>query len=157
MGIYAQDNGSTVSGANIPIVDFAGWDSSSSLDQRRLIASRLIEACKSIGFVYITNHKVPLVKVAEAFSWSKKLFDLTPDQKKLAPHPDGADVHRGYSWPGLEKVSNLIGDEEDAQLAAEQLRQVADVKVPLISLKPVYVFDNDQNSCRISGKLRDRQ
>lgn len=132
MGHYVNDDGSAVTTSIIPIVDFGGWDSA-SLGQKRLIAAQLIEACQSIGFVYIRNHKIPPARIAEAFSWSQKLFDLSSEEKKLAPHPDGSAVHRGYSWPGLEKVTNLKGDEEDAHLAQE-LRQVADVKVFLASL-----------------------
>lgn len=127
MGHYANGGGSAIATSSIPIVDFGEWESS-SLGQKRLIAAQLIGACQSIGFVYIRNHEIPPARVAEAFSWSQKLFDLSSGEKKLAPHPDGSAVHRGYSWPGLEKVSNLMGDEEDAHLAKE-MRQVADVKV----------------------------
>lgn len=136
MGHYSKEGGGTKSASRIPIVDFAGWTSSSP-DQQRVIAAQLIEACQSIGFVYIINHQIPHSRVAEAFSWSKKLFDLSSEEKKLAPHPDGSAVHRGYSWPGLEKVSNLMGDEEDAHLAKEA-RQVADVKV--FSLRPLFMI-----------------
>lgn len=47
----------------------------------------------------------------------------------LAPHPAGSGVHRGYSWPGLEKVSNLMGDEENAEEVKRAEREVGDVKV----------------------------
>jgi isopenicillin N synthase-like dioxygenase len=42
-----------------------------------------------------------------------------------APHPDGPAVHRGYSHPGLEKVSQYAGGKEEV---GEQLREVADCK-----------------------------
>lgn len=50
-----------------------------------------------------------------------------------APHPEGWAVHRGYSWPGLEKVSQEKtrgegsgnGDEE----LVKKLREVVDCKV----------------------------
>lgn len=113
----------------IPIVDFVNWDSNASPDQKRQIADQLVDACKNVGFVYIVNHKVSPERLHEAFAWSKKLFDLKQEEKMLAPHPNGSAVHRGYSWPGLEKVSNLMGDEEDED-AAKKARQVTDVKVP---------------------------
>lgn len=47
----------------------------------------------------------------------------------LAPHPAGSAVHRGYSWPGLEKVSNLMGDEENAKEIQRLEREVGEVKV----------------------------
>ena len=116
---------------SIPVVDFADWTSDSSLKQKRAIAQKLIEACRTVGFVYITNHHLPSERLAQAFQWSKKLFDLKLEQKMLAPHPSGFTVHRGYSWPGLEKVSNAMGDEDDKAELTKNLRQVSDVKVRL--------------------------
>ena len=42
----------------------------------------------------------------------------------------GPNVHRGYSWPGLEKVSQYIHkDGEDSDAEDEELRKVQDYKV----------------------------
>ncbi|KAI4132409.1 MAG: hypothetical protein LQ341_006279 [Variospora aurantia] len=113
----------------IPIVDFASWTICSPPEEKQRIASQLAQACQSIGFVYIVNHRIPHERLQEAFHWSKKLFNLEQEQKMLAPHPPGHVVHRGYSWPGLEKVSNSMGDEDDPDLATK-LRQVSDLKPP---------------------------
>ncbi|KAI1842288.1 hypothetical protein JX266_011573 [Neoarthrinium moseri] len=93
----------------IPVIDFSTW-AGGSHEERKRIARELTEACHSVGFVYIANHGVPEDLVSQAFSWSKKLFDLPEDQKMLAPHPPGPTVHRGYSWPGLEKSHGLQGE-----------------------------------------------
>lgn len=106
----------TAEASSIPIVDFGGWGSKALVDDRASIAARL------------TNHSVSLERLAEAFNWSKKLFDLKLEQKMLAPHPSGHAVHRGYSWSGLEKVSNAMGDETDAEELKQNLRQISDVK-----------------------------
>ena len=45
-----------------------------------------------------------------------------------APHPPGWAVHRGYSWPGLEKVSGALSKEDDEELN-RKLREVQDYKV----------------------------
>lgn len=113
----------------IPIVDFAQWDPKGKGQQKQLIADQLVEACRNFGFCYIINHDVSPKYLAQAFGWSKKLFDLKQEEKLLAPHPSGFAVHRGYSWPGLEKVSNAMGDEEDAEDLTKKLRQVSDIKV----------------------------
>ena len=118
----------TAETSSVPIVDFAGWDAKATPEQRRNTAKQLTEACRNVGFVYIINHNVGSEKLAQAFDWSKKLFDLPMEQKMLAPHPSGFTVHRGYSQPGLEKVSNAMGDEDDAELT-KKLRQISDVKV----------------------------
>ncbi|KAI9807844.1 MAG: hypothetical protein M1825_005149 [Sarcosagium campestre] len=99
--------------SNIPIIDFSTWLQDGSPEARQDIAHQLASACRQVGFVYITNHGVDADLVEQAFDWTKKLFDLPRDQKMLAPHPDGAAVHRGYSYPGLEKVSQVNADEDD--------------------------------------------
>ncbi|KAI1390050.1 Clavaminate synthase-like protein [Hypoxylon trugodes] len=114
----------------IPVIDFNAW-SDGSIDDKKRIARELTGACRRVGFVYIINHAVPEDLLEEAFGWSKKLFDLPKEKKMLAPHPpvcdQGPTVHRGYSWPGLEKVSqDIISDGEEAKEAAN--RKIADVK-----------------------------
>ncbi|KAI1372928.1 Clavaminate synthase-like protein [Hypoxylon crocopeplum] len=110
----------------IPVVDFSAWSKGSIQDKKR-IAQELTNACQRVGFVYIINHGVPGDLLEEAFGWSKKLFDLPQEKKMLAPHPPGPTVHRGYSWPGLEKVSQDIIKGGDEAKEAEN-RKVADVK-----------------------------
>ena len=119
----------TVETPFVPVVDFAGWNSDGSNEQRKTIAHKLVEACQRVGFVYIVNHDVSPDRLAEAFEWTKKLFDLKLEQKMLAPHPSGSAVHRGYSWPGLEKVSNIVGDEDDRAELKKNERRISDVKV----------------------------
>lgn len=114
--------------AALPVIDFSRW-SQGSLEDKQQIAHDLAEACRSVGFVYVVNHGVSPDLLGEAFAWSKKLFDLPGEKKMLAPHPPGPNIHRGYSWPGLEKVSQYVhqdgadSDDEDAHL-----RQVQDCK-----------------------------
>jgi isopenicillin N synthase-like dioxygenase len=86
------------------------------------------EAPQSLGFVYITNHTLPDSVLGEAFEWSRRFFALSPEDKLKAPHPEGWAVHRGYSWPGLEKVSQAISDGNDEELV-KKLREVTDFKV----------------------------
>lgn len=46
-----------------------------------------------------------------------------------AEHPPGMTVHRGYSYPGLEKVYQGFGDNDD--VLRERLREVKNCKVGL--------------------------
>ncbi|KAI0912320.1 hypothetical protein F4823DRAFT_622937 [Ustulina deusta] len=113
---------------SIPVVDLGLWTDGSATDRER-IASKLTDACRRVGFVYVVNHGVPADLLEEAFAWSRRLFDLPLEKKMLAPHPPdtGPSVHRGYSWPGLEKVSQTIyaAGEEDRQV---ENRKISDVK-----------------------------
>jgi isopenicillin N synthase-like dioxygenase len=112
----------------IPVVDFANWKPESTSAERKKVAEEIVDACKSVGFLCIVNHGISSERLAEAFSWSKKFFDLSPEQKRQAPHPDGSAVHRGYSWPGLEKVSDVQSAKDDPELA-KKLREITDYKV----------------------------
>lgn len=112
----------------IPIVDFANWKPDSSPQERMQVAKQLVAACQDVGFVYIVNHGVVPATLTEAFTWSEKFFNLSTDEKQMAPHPSGSAVHRGYSSPGLEKVSQATSVMEDRELV-KKLREITDYKV----------------------------
>ncbi|KPI42096.1 1-aminocyclopropane-1-carboxylate oxidase [Cyphellophora attinorum] len=114
-------------GGGLPVLDFSAWREGRTQADRVQVAKTLVDVCRRVGFVYITNHGLPAELVEEAFGWTHKLFALDQDKKMLAPHPDGAKVHRGYSWPGLEKVSQQASEKEDPELAS-LLRQTTDHK-----------------------------
>ncbi|RYP65494.1 hypothetical protein DL770_008985 [Monosporascus sp. CRB-9-2] len=78
-------------------------------------------------FAYIVNHGIANNLLEEAFHFSRELFALPQETKMLAPHPPGPNVHRGYSWPGLEKVTQDIIKEGDEATEAKN-REIADVK-----------------------------
>jgi hypothetical protein len=129
MGSIEEDKSITEVNApdfDLPIIDFAKWKTSSTEEERYAIGKKLADACHNVGFVYIINHGVTPELLEEAFGFSKRLFDLTMEEKMLAPHPDGPNVHRGYSYPGLEKVSQVISSDEEV---GKKLREVKDCKV----------------------------
>lgn len=126
----ATMNGTSSPALEIPTVDFSAWRESNR-DARLRVARDLVRACKDVGFVYIINHGLDESLLEDAFSWSKKLFSLSQEDKMRAPHPEGWAVHRGYSWPGLEKVSQekTQGDSDDDEELVKKLREVVDCKV----------------------------
>ncbi|KAI0811572.1 hypothetical protein GGR55DRAFT_643707 [Xylaria sp. FL0064] len=125
----STNNTNSASNHAIPVVDLGPWWSNglASASDRKRIAAELVEACRAVGFVYVMNHGMPEGLVEEAFAWTRRLFALPRGKKMLAPHPSGTSVHRGYSWPGLEKVSQSIyADGEEDELI--EGRNVPDVK-----------------------------
>lgn len=121
----AQTNGTQ---SSIPIVDLGRFTDDSTPEERLQIAQQLASACREVGFVYIKNHGLEPSLLKRAFSVSKQFYDLPTEQKMKSPHPPGWAVHRGYSWPGLEKVSSALSAKDDAQSVAK-LREVQDFKV----------------------------
>ncbi|KAF1920700.1 thymine dioxygenase [Ampelomyces quisqualis] len=109
--------------ADIPIVDFA-QAASGTKEEKEHIANQIDAAFRNIGFVYLKNHGVPREKVDECFAWSKNFFELPISTKLLAPHPPGGSHHRGYSAPGVEKVSQHEYDANELH----KLRNVPDFK-----------------------------
>lgn len=112
----------------IPIVDFSSWNKPQDESDRLRVAKELVKACQTVGFVYIVNHYLQESVIDGAFDWSRRFFQLPREVKMKAPHPEGWAVHRGYSWPGLEKVSQMMSTVDDEQ-ARRKLREVPDVKV----------------------------
>ncbi|PWY80640.1 thymine dioxygenase [Aspergillus heteromorphus CBS 117.55] len=122
----------------IPVVDFSPWYNTQDDSSRRRVARELVEACQKVGFVYIVNHSLSELLLDKTFDWMRCLFDLSDEEKMRAPHPEGWAVHRGYSWPGLEKVSQVMstGDDEEIRM---KLREVPDVK-------EIYDIGSEQNT-----------
>jgi hypothetical protein len=46
----------------------------------------------------------------------------------------GPEVHRGYSQPGLEKVSQYMGGKEDDEEVGERMREVQDCKERFVNV-----------------------
>ena len=111
--------------SQIPVVDFAKWSNTNDSAKRLTLAQSLVSACQRVGFVYIVNHGLNQKFLDGAFDTSKRLFALSHEDKMRAPHPNGPAVHRGYSYPGSEKVSQYVGGEREV---GEQLREIADCK-----------------------------
>lgn len=112
----------------LPIVDLSPFFNGGTQAAKQSTADKLVAACKDVGFVYVKGHGVPGQLLEEAFSIVERFYDLPTEEKMKAPHPPGWAVHRGYSWPGLEKVSNATNGDDEEDLA-EKLREVQDFKV----------------------------
>ncbi|KAL2012914.1 hypothetical protein VTN00DRAFT_439 [Thermoascus crustaceus] len=117
----------TTSPFKIPVVDFSAWNDSKDKEARLRVAQEIVDATKKVGFVYIINHALPESLLDEAFDWSRRFFALSLEEKMKAPHPEGWAVHRGYSWPGLEKVSQAMSEGDDEQ-RVKKLREIKDCK-----------------------------
>ncbi|KAJ2975763.1 hypothetical protein NQ176_g5339 [Zarea fungicola] len=102
----------------VPIVDLAESAATGEAGKE------LCKALREVGFAYIKNHGVPEETIQEAFSWSRKFFNLPQDEKDKSPHPPEGWYHRGYSSIGREKVSQNVFDKD----GLEYLRTIPDQK-----------------------------
>ncbi|KAH6909357.1 thymine dioxygenase [Coprinopsis sp. MPI-PUGE-AT-0042] len=93
----------------VKTVDFSGF---LNRKNSKAVAKDILESFKTIGFVCLTNHSIPAAVIKAMFEWSQRFFELPTELKKLAPHPPTAVPHRGWSAPGLERVSQHVYDEQ---------------------------------------------
>lgn len=50
----------------VPVIDFASFLNGSA---KQSVADEILASFKSIGFVYIINHGMPLEEIQEMFNW----------------------------------------------------------------------------------------
>ncbi|KAH9891654.1 thymine dioxygenase [Cubamyces lactineus] len=96
----------------IAVLDFGVFLNGSEV-KKQAVATAMLDSFKKTGFVYLVNHGIPAEKIKNMFQWSKRFFALPIETKLLAPHPPSGTHHRGYSAPGVEKVTQHVYDEED--------------------------------------------
>jgi isopenicillin N synthase-like dioxygenase len=60
---------------------------------------------------------LPQDAVSNAFSWSKRFFEL-PMEEKMKVAWETPESNRGYVAPGREKVSRLLSEEEIDKIRA---------------------------------------
>jgi isopenicillin N synthase-like dioxygenase len=94
----------------IPVLDIAGWTSSSSGgdSNRDAIASAFDAACREYGFLQITGHGVDRAVVDGALGAMDDFF-LRSFEDKVVVRPDDHEINRGYSPMGTEALSYSTG------------------------------------------------
>ncbi len=99
----------TAMSALVPIVDLRPWHDGGE-EERRDVARRLDQACRSIGFLQVTGHGIAdstidaMVRATDAF-FALSLVD------KLASRPPHPGINRGYAPLGTEALAYSLGVE----------------------------------------------
>ena len=78
----------------IPVIDFGPFLKGSSAE-RRAVARKIGEACRNIGFFYLTGHGIPRSMVDGVFGEAKRFFALPPEKKREIAI-ENSPCHRGY-------------------------------------------------------------
>jgi isopenicillin N synthase-like dioxygenase len=86
----------------IPIIDFGPFLSGDAA-ARKAVALKIGEACRNIGFFYLTGHGVPAAMPAAVFREAKRFFALPAEQKQKIAIEKSA-CHRGYFALGGENL-----------------------------------------------------
>ena len=91
----------------IPSVELGAYDNGSRRE-RRLIARDVDKACRSTGFLVVTDHGVPPDVVDNAWHAASNFFEL-PLEQKLAASADDPGCPRGYFPVESETLAKTRG------------------------------------------------
>src|SRR5271169_6497279 len=99
----------------VPVIDISGY-ATGAPSERRAIARRIDEACRTVGFLTVAGHGVPEPLIERTARAARAFFDLPVDTKLRYKSRDPA-VYRGYF--ALE--SNAVAYSLDATDSAPDL------------------------------------
>jgi isopenicillin N synthase-like dioxygenase len=102
---------------NLQLVDFSLFQHGSP-SRRLSTAQSILHGFQTAGFIYLTNHGVPLPIVSKAFTTAATFF-RRPQPEKEALGWTTPEANRGYVSHGREKVSSLTNKEDVAALKAQ--------------------------------------
>ncbi|KAJ5170830.1 Oxoglutarate/iron-dependent dioxygenase [Penicillium coprophilum] len=104
--------------AQVPVIDFQTL-SAGTPQERKDALQQLDDAFQSVGLIYLSNHSIGQDLVEEAFSWSKRFFDLPDDVKALVQHPHDISNHRGWAAAGTTVSSQGVWDQDEIERIRE--------------------------------------
>ena len=98
----------------VPIIDMAPYFGGTP-EGKAAVAARVDEACRSIGFLVITNHGIDPALIRRVGDVSRQFFDLPLEAKRKVDRPRD-DAVRGYSAVGEEGLSYSLEEATPGDL-----------------------------------------
>ncbi|MBL0887157.1 isopenicillin N synthase family dioxygenase [Myceligenerans indicum] len=95
---------------HVPAIDITPYIANGTDAERADVACQVDEAARTVGFMQILGHGIPLEAWARLGRASDRFFELPLDVKKQYRAPAG--VNRGYSPPRSERLSLSLGVEK---------------------------------------------
>lgn len=112
---------------HVPVIDLAPYFEGTP-EGRRRVAQEVDEACRSIGFLVITNHRIPTQLIERVSEVSRQFFALPLQQKRAVDRPR-FDAVRGYSAIGEEGLSYSLEEATPGDL--KESFSIGPANVPL--------------------------
>ncbi|KAG2939980.1 hypothetical protein PC119_g10519 [Phytophthora cactorum] len=108
----------------VPVIDISPFvNGSSSSKARDAVVNQVADACRSIGFLIITNHGIASDTIDQAFEAAKDYFNQPSDIKKRVP----MTLDYPYGYESAEILSNSI--EKDGGKTLPDLKETFQVCV----------------------------
>ena len=98
----------------VPIIDLAPYFEGTATG-KSAVARQVEEACRSIGFLVITNHRIPAELTEKVSRTSRAFFALPLEEKRKVDRPR-PDAVRGFSAVGEEGLSYSLEEQAPGDL-----------------------------------------
>ncbi|KAG5918522.1 hypothetical protein E4U61_001679 [Claviceps capensis] len=104
-------------GLVIPLIDFSNFLNGRP-HERQSTAQKILHGFQTVGFIYLKNHPIPARVLQRIFTRSANFFALD-DETKLRLQWTTPEANRGYSYPGRERVSQLVDVSEVSKIRSQ--------------------------------------
>jgi isopenicillin N synthase-like dioxygenase len=101
-------------GFQVPAIDITPWVRDGSRAEKAAVAAAIDEACRTVGFMQILGHGIPVSVTDGLASAMDDFFGDELETKKQYVTPKG--VNRGYSPPKAESLSLSLGVESASRM-----------------------------------------
>ncbi len=99
---------------NVPVIDLQPWFGGTPAG-KALVASQVDSACRDIGFLVVTNHRISPALIQRVSDASRAFFALPLETKRRVDRPR-EDAVRGYSAVGEEGLSYSLEEAAPGDL-----------------------------------------
>jgi len=107
-------------GSGIPIIDISSLvDGSASADAKATTVAAIGQACRDVGFFYITDTGVPLSLTDSIEASARTFFQLPAVEKRAIDMARGGRAWRGYFGVGDELTSGRADQKEGIYFGTE--------------------------------------
>jgi isopenicillin N synthase-like dioxygenase len=97
---------------SVPLVDISAYVTDAAPEARRVVASALDHACRTLGFVQIRGHGIPEATIERLASSMDAFFGQPLEWKQSYRMPP--EINRGYTPPHSESLALTLGLESAA-------------------------------------------
>lgn len=98
----------------VPVVDVSPYVVGGSAEEKAAVATAMDEACRTVGFIQVVGHGVPVAVTAGLAAAMDGFFGQPLEAKKAWRTPP--EVNRGYSPPKSESLSLSLGLESATRM-----------------------------------------
>lgn len=116
---------------SIPVISLARWRG--DVDDRRIFAAELVDACHRVGFFLLVDHGVDRDLINRYFTALRAFFAL-PESTKALMAKSASRHFRGWEAVGAELTNNRVDYREQIDLSSEHPARPSDVEPAYLRL-----------------------